>query len=100
MLVVAIAGVVFGLVVAFYASLLLPNSLGDGTNGTPVPLRVTQFAFACAVPIFAAIAARASVRVLRHTGGVRRPLLALLGCLLAFGGWVLTFFDWGSRFNL
>ncbi len=96
MLVVAAAVVVFGILLAFYASWLLPNSTGDGQNTTPVALRIVQFAFACAVPVFAGIAVRASVRVLRLTGNLRRPLLALVACTLAFGGWVLTFFDWWS----
>ena len=50
----AVSGVVVGVFLVAYASLLLPDEVGRGQNPLSGPHRWLQFAFACGVPLAAA----------------------------------------------
>lgn len=87
--------VIFGALVALYAAQLVPETgLDGGTNPGPRWLRWLQFAFACGVPVAAGFAVRAALRARRRETPLRRAYTALALSVGAFGGWVLTFFDW------
>lgn len=84
----AVLVVAFGCLLAFYASLLLPDEVDRGQNLYALPRRIAQFAFACGVPAAGAVA------LAQRTD--RRTLIALAFAPFCFIGWVITFFDWSA----
>ncbi len=81
--------IVGGVLVAFYASLLLAEEIDRGQSPYPPWRRRVQFGFACGIPVAGLVA---MTRATPRSGAI-----ALVVALLSFSGWVLTFFDWGDQ---
>ena len=86
---VSVCTAIAGVTLAAYAALLFPDDLGDGANPLPRWHRALQFGFAAAVPVLGVVAYRFAGR-----GRPGRAVASLAFAVVAFGGWVATFFDW------
>jgi hypothetical protein len=93
---IGVAGVAVGLFVVFYGFLLLPEEVDRGQNPLSGPLRWTQFACACGVPLPAAVAIRASLKAERGETLLARALIALALSAASFIAWVAIIVDWSA----